>query len=657
MNLTVVHRVILGFLVLFALMSTVAWIAGGGINKVQNSMGTLVDTSTDILELNSAINQTISEASNAVQQFLLANSDEVLEDSKQRFESEVDRFHQLMNKMSEVGIQDEKLYSIMSSIEKDFQSFRALSEGAITDHRTLIETQRVVVSQKLAIKDELDFLMEDLTALARYPKNDAQAYALSQVITLVESITMKVREYFDRTEIEDLNKIKRNILEQFELIDSLKEQVGDEFIYDQIDHVKETIESDQGAFANYLKIKLIGLSSERFSLELNEYSKAINEKREEFNNHLRSFIETQKALSFDLVESSKTLLFFFLIFSVLASMVVVYWVSISIKRPLNRMIQYLNDISHGDFSHRIAIKRNDEFGLLGRSINELVDSVGSTLKDIQKLSNDVLESSQQVKTSANTTQSSMRSQTEKTNAVAGSMAEIAESFGIVASHTEKTLSKANELDVRAASATEKMAEADGQISQLVDMLNTSVTEVDHVKAYSINIERILEVIQGIAEQTNLLALNAAIEAARAGEQGRGFAVVADEVRMLATKTHESTEEINGVILELQSRVNGTVQVINDSCSRATQSLNDTQAVKGEIEWLKNEILNIHALSDEVAAATTQQSDVAKNINASVAEISENSSSVMEYAHIGLTNIDALNALANNQLQLVGKFKF
>jgi len=180
--------------------------------------------------------------------------------------------------------------------------------------------------------------------------------------------------------------------------------------------------------------------------------------------------------------------------------------------------------------------------------------------------------------------------------------------------------------------------------------------VNQLDEYSKDIGNILDVIQQIAEQTNLLALNAAIEAARAGEQGRGFAVVADEVRTLATRTHSSTEEIQRVIVQLQQGVTKTVSSMKESHISANKSVEEARLVGSALTELQHNMTEIRDLSTQIAAAAEEQSAVAQEIRQNIQDISEMSEQAAAGSDQSEKDSEDLSQLAIHQKHLLSQFK-
>ena len=274
-------------------------------------------------------------------------------------------------------------------------------------------------------------------------------------------------------------------------------------------------------------------------------------------------------------------------------------------------MQVLGKISDGDFTQRSAVKTKDEFGELSAWVNSLVAKLQSVMTEIDQASNEVAESADNNVRLASESKRLMVTQNGRTTEVASSMSEMVATVDQVAKSSEVILHQIQSVDQRANQNRAQMDASIDKMESLLEQIEASTTVVNQLDEHSKSIDRILDVIQEIAEQTNLLALNAAIEAARAGEQGRGFAVVADEVRTLATRTHSSTEEIQQVIIQLQQGVTKTVSSMETSRQSANASVEEVRSVGVSLAELQSSMAEIRDLSTQIATAAEEQSAVAQ----------------------------------------------
>lgn len=247
-------------------------------------------------------------------------------------------------------------------------------------------------------------------------------------------------------------------------------------------------------------------------------------------------------------------------------------------------------------------------------------------------------------------------QLNETDMVATAITEMGATIDEIAKTTELAALKAGKTHDNAQSGQLEVEQTIHKIQSLAEQLNSSASVVDELERDSETIGSVLDVIRGIAEQTNLLALNAAIEAARAGEQGRGFAVVADEVRSLAMRTQSSTQEIANIIQTLQSRTRSIVQLMDASQKQGSESAEQAAAAGALLKLINNDVRNIMDMSTQIAAAIEEQSMVAAEVNKNVVVIRDIAEESSKAADANASASDELKAQAEYLYRAVSNFK-
>ena len=307
-----------------------------------------------------------------------------------------------------------------------------------------------------------------------------------------------------------------------------------------------------------------------------------------------------------------------------------------------------------DLSLRIDASAEDELGWLATSFNKMIATFN--IAQVSHSSKVLIHSAEKIYTSADTTERAILEQKKNTDSVAAAINELESSSNEVKNTTHFASEKSENSNELAQQSMHVAEQTELSINQLADDVRQAAAQVSQLQVQTLEVGKVLEVISSIAEQTNLLALNAAIEAARAGEAGRGFAVVADEVRTLATRTHASTDEIRRTIDKLQSEAAQTVKTMGESCeeadARAQQVKNVAQALK-DISMQMNEI---NQLNIQIADATEQQNLAAEEINRSVIGISDNAERSLVDANDNQKVSEELLNLARSLDEQVRSFK-
>ncbi len=329
-----------------------------------------------------------------------------------------------------------------------------------------------------------------------------------------------------------------------------------------------------------------------------------------------------------------------------------------IVAPIRTVVARLKDIAsgEGDLTQRIDLRRDDEIGELAKWFNNFLDKLQSTISQVIDTVAGTRASASLAAQGAARTSAGMQAQYQEVDLVATAFEELSATALQVAGNASSAVSAANQADMAAQEGKSVVADTQQAMSRLMAVISDAKPVVERLAANSDNINDILVVIQGIAEQTNLLALNAAIEAARAGEQGRGFAVVADEVRNLAGRTQNAIIEIQTLITELQSGTEAVVKAIMTGHSQADVTLGKVELSVSVLEQIIHAVGTIHQMNEQIARAAQEQSGVADEINRNVSNIRDVSHTIRAEAASSADNGRELSQLADKQQQLVGQFR-
>lgn len=336
-----------------------------------------------------------------------------------------------------------------------------------------------------------------------------------------------------------------------------------------------------------------------------------------------SIIGDQNALGTEVERNTDSSIQLTLILSVAAIVLgalAAYLLTINITKPIQAAVGAANQLAQGDLTIQVATHRTDETGTLLNAIQNTADHLTDMISTIHSASAELASASEELAVVTDqTTQGIVRQETE-TDMVATAMNEMATTVHDVASNAARAADAANDADKQAENGAKVVAETVNSIGTLSESVNLSSEKLHMVQQDVVNISSILDVIRAIADQTNLLALNAAIEAARAGEQGRGFAVVADEVRSLAARTQGSTSEIQSIIEQLQSGTKSSVQVMNQVKSLADDCVEQAGKTGVVLQSITDAVGVINDMNMQIASASEQQSTVAETINENVVNV-------------------------------------
>lgn len=355
--------------------------------------------------------------------------------------------------------------------------------------------------------------------------------------------------------------------------------------------------------------------SERLALEqsMAQQSEVVIAAADEALANASSAMQQQKSSSYMLLGVIGAL-------AILVGLVAATVISRMIVGPLRSTVQQAQRVAAGDLTHSQASARRDEVGQLQNAMHDMTTSLRNLIGRIGGGVSQIAAAADQLSAVTAQTSTGVQTQRVETEQVATAMHEMAATVQEVARNAEQASTAARQADQQARQGDRVVRDAVGQIGSLAGEVDQSAHAIEALHAESGRIGSVLEVIRAVAEQTNLLALNAAIEAARAGEQGRGFAVVADEVRALARRTHDSTEEIEGLIGNLQRVAQQAVEQMQSSRSltqRTVELANEAGVALGRIT---ESVSTIEQMNQQIAAAAEQQSAVADNISESVTRV-------------------------------------
>ncbi|WP_444995566.1 methyl-accepting chemotaxis protein [Aliikangiella sp. IMCC44359] len=338
--------------------------------------------------------------------------------------------------------------------------------------------------------------------------------------------------------------------------------------------------------------------------------------------------------------------------------VIIYFETSTVLKPLNNLVDAMKNVAHGegDLTQRIRIQREDEVGELAQEFNYFVEQIQEVVRQAAETTEQVNDVASEITDMSFSTQQRVSQQLSEVELVATAVTEMVHTVEGISSGAEQTSQSADQADEQVQSGQNVVEAATGKIGELSDGVLQASEVVGKLRADSDSINEVLEVIKSIAEQTNLLALNAAIEAARAGEQGRGFAVVADEVRTLASRTQDSTENIQHIIESLQESALRAESVMTSSRDLAKDGVEQTEQVKVELSGITASVANIRLQAEEIALATSQQVTVASDISEKVEHIHSGAKDNNESVELMSARAGQLSEQATKLKQVVSRFK-
>lgn len=353
---------------------------------------------------------------------------------------------------------------------------------------------------------------------------------------------------------------------------------------------------------------------------------------------------------------TKTALLNFVIVTIF--IIIMVFIANRITKPILDIGERLLEMAGkgGDLTQRLDDNRGDELGLLAKGFNAIIFKVKEIMVEIKQTEHTMTTSFEQLREMANTVNKLVENQTLESDSVATATNEMSHSIQEVSDLALNTANKTEFSEQQVTISNQRVDDSSEVMTKLHESNQITQEKISSLAEQTQTISSVVDTISSISEQTNLLALNAAIEAARAGEQGRGFAVVADEVRTLAARTQSSTQEINDVIIRLQTQANDTVLAMKENSELASKGLEKTTDAKTVLSEVVNEINEITAMNTQVATATQEQSSVINELNQNVTKIADMAADI---STMSINTNEIMNELDSQKQQLqnlVSQFK-
>ncbi|CAE6895305.1 Methyl-accepting chemotaxis protein PctA [Pseudomonas marincola] len=350
-----------------------------------------------------------------------------------------------------------------------------------------------------------------------------------------------------------------------------------------------------------------------------------------------------------------------IIATLIAVVAIILLLSMLIKvlmRPLNTMASTMQDIAkgEGDLTQRLKIESNDEFAQLATAFNQFVERIHSSIREVSSATSKVNEVAKLVVSASNSSMLNSDEQSNRTHSVAAAINELGAAAQEIARNAADASTQASDARGQAEDGRQVVEKTIAAMNDLSSKISASCTNIEALNSKTVNIGQILEVIKSISQQTNLLALNAAIEAARAGEAGRGFAVVADEVRNLAHRTQESAQEIEGMIEELQVGSRESVLTMTESQRYSEESVVIANQAGQRLGAVTLRIGDIDGMNQSVATATEEQTSVIESLNMDITEINTLNQEGVENLQATLRACSELESQATRLKSMVDSFR-
>ncbi len=659
---SVIKRMYAGFALIIILFAVTIAIMMGGMQDIHGKFQTVSKSSLPLVSLSNQTSVELLSADKSFKDFLTTENKERMDEMRQQFAQSKQQFETTLSELESASLIYPSLAESFAELKTLEQSYFAEALEAMDNYESMFAAQEEVqqssrrfqqlhtqlsVGLKEYVDDQSSISVKVMAKSYFVKLKDAElitsdALASSNSAFVTEAV-MK-----NRKAVTHLNYAFRGLAAQ---LPELKEAFGesvDQFTLDvgQRGGVLDQHNSYLAARAAlYDNIANLANKVDLTMTILEQFTTTATDKLNE------SLIEAG-----DIYSAGVTKAIIIGVVVVLFATAIGYHIAQSVREPLNRILTALESLTKGDMTQRIDIRYKNEFSRVSGHINTLADSLHDILVKLNQASENLSSTAATNENTSSQAQTQLSSQREQTANVATAMTEMSHSVQEVAQSAQGSLEMVKRVETASEEGRTIMSGNITTINQLETRLHESVSAVSELQRMSGQIGSILDVIRNIAEQTNLLALNAAIEAARAGEQGRGFAVVADEVRVLASRTTQSTIEIESMISNLQSSSQSANHVIQSCMDDMEQSVSQASKANSSMEEIQALIIEISQMSTHISQAAAEQSETSADIARSIEDINN----IADESYEAMSNIaqtsESLTHMAHQQNELVHRFK-
>ena len=644
MKLNVATRVIGGFAFvtfLLIVLGAASWFTN---SKLKTSTTLLQELSLPALESSNRLSHTLSKQEKQVLVAYHSPDSNAVPAIKSQFSTASNTFSQELNQLTALVSNRSDFSQIINKLKNSYNSFKNQSENMISTHESALLTQAKIKSRyddvEIAVDDSASLLLDlidfELSEDVIKQEIAATASTLDSSLSGIVSISYDLIGTSDKSKFNTISKeldyIVSDTKSRLKYVSNHWEGVVEQELIDEINteasKVFALVQGNNSLIS--MKASEIDLNSKASQLlgSVEKEASDVNKQMAIVTSTIESISEEVSERAIKDIDKASIQTLLLVLIAIIVAIVVSFAVVRPLKRSLDKINHALNVLASGDLTHKLDDTGHDEFAKLSANCNKLVDSLRSLIQGILDRSDQLAAAAEETSAITAQTTVSIQEQKSQVDQVATATTELSSSAQQVTASADEALSQIKAADDESRHMRLIADENKRTILALADEVSKAGVVINKVHADSASIGSILDVIRAIAEQTNLLALNAAIEAARAGEQGRGFAVVADEVRSLASRTQDSTQEIQQMIEVLQQGTQEAVAVMELGRSQASSCVDKTEQANNALESISNAVHLAHDSGTHIAHAAQEQNLVSQQVSEKlehIAAISEETS--------------------------------
>ncbi|MFM5784560.1 methyl-accepting chemotaxis protein [Aeromonas caviae] len=658
MGLSIVQRIIAGFVLMLLLLVLLGFISILKIRGINEGLSQVSDRATPLVIAVAGLKGALQDSNRWVLTYRTSEEAAQLPQLASQFKAQQERFLAQSKEMARFdGVAEAS--ERFRQVDGATREFYGLADQVLTQHGQWVaaldrrhELELAFIRLEDTYQWAADLLLQQ-TASKRSMRNKAEL-----ITSGIARDLKNIRRADAKTDLNELEKVlgkdiemARKRLERVQVPDDVRQR----FIVN-LDRMQELALGPKGLLATMRNGQQLAASLQSLNQQLDTSLVNSLALLDEMAKSAGSIASASRVGADDAVSSASAWILIVSAISAAAALLIGYTTARSIQRPLQLIDRELDRMATGDMTRRIDYQSRCEFGSLTRSINTLADKTGELLAQINAGSRHLVDEASRAAEISERAMSRVQDQKSQTDQVAAAITELEVSATEVARSTDGTKREVDLADEEARAGRKQVGTTRQITEQLAGAMEEAVGITHKLGEFSDNIGSILDVIRSIAEQTNLLALNAAIEAARAGDAGRGFAVVADEVRALANRTQTSTEEIQAMIENLQSSSKHVVAVMARSQEQTQDCVAQTRVMDEALQSIAERMSAIKAMADQVAHAAQEQISVSQGVARHVAGIADVAYETEREARESASSSEVLADLVAKQQQLIAHFK-
>ena len=631
MKITVATRVIGGFVAISALLIVISVVSLYNLNSIGSATEEVNDVALPTVAGSNALKASFLNMGRLTFESYIEEDLNGLKDKRASFNSAKDTFESEYKKLAQAVNNEPELKNTLNTVRESYEAYITNVEAMYKNHQMYLDIRNTIQDRLGDAEDNADdastYLLDfsDLDAVQRDPNLRRAAEIGSQLETSLLSLLTVSYEYIktetlvrSQTLGNEVDLVVEKVVTQ---LSDMMQTAGGRDDSGTLDDINDLVNNAINAIkANDGVVQLHVDRLER----RNDAEKALNASD---SNIAQAVVALENLLNLadkkathvesqvnGAIATGNTFVIVVVIISIAVAAFIGYVTVRAITRPLYRVNELLTVASSGDLTHRLDDSAQDEFGLLARNCNTLIGNLKELITAINVRAEQLAAASEQTSAVTAQTTHSIQDQKSQIGQVATATTEMHSTSQLVVQNAEDTLSQIRHADAEAENVRQISLENKNTIEILSRDVQEAADVINKLHQDSASIGGILDVIRGVADQTNLLALNAAIEAARAGEQGRGFAVVADEVRTLASRTQESTQEINAMIEVLQAGAEKAVSVMNQGKEQTAACVAQTEKATQALDIISDAVHKAHDVSSQIEQSAREQNTVSQEIS-------------------------------------------